>query len=103
MEDILKQIIERIVNIVDPDMILLFGSRASGKESDDSDIDLLIIKSGLKNSRELAKKVYSSLSGIGVPVDFILVDRRRMDEHLDDPYMIYGQALKEGKTLYAKA
>lgn len=92
-----------IVGIVDPDMILLFGSRASGKERDDSDIDLLIIKTGLKNSRELAKKVYSSLSGIGVPVDLILVDRRRMDEHLDDPYMIYGQALKEGKTLYAKA
>ena len=92
-----------IVGIVDPDMILLFGSRASGKERDDSDIDLLIIKTGLKNSRELAKKIYSSLSGIGVPVDLILVDRRRMDEHLDDPYMIYGQALKEGKTLYAKA
>ena len=103
MEDKLNEIIERIVMVADPDMILLFGSRASGDQRNDSDYDLLIVKSGLDNSRKLAKKIYNSLSGIGVPVDLILVNRERMYEHLDDPYMIYGEALKEGKTLYAKA
>lgn len=103
MEDKLNEIIEKIVMVADPDMILLFGSRASGDQRYDSDYDLLIVKSGLDNSRKLAKEIYSSLSGIGVPVDLILVDRERMNEHLDDPYMIYGEALKEGKTLYAKA
>ena len=103
MEDKLNEIIEKIVMAADPDMILLIGSRASGDQRDDSDYDLLIIKTGLDNSRKLAKKIYCSLSGIGVPVDLVLVDRERMNEHLDDPYMIYGEALKEGKTLYAKA
>lgn len=103
MEDKLNEIIEKIVMVADPDMILLFGSRASGDQRNDSDYDLLIVKSGLDNSMKLAKKIYNSLSGIGVPVDLILVNRERMYEHLDDPYMIYGEALKEGKTLYAKA
>ncbi len=103
MEDKLNEIIERIVMVADPDMILLFGSRASGDERDDSDYDILIIKSGLDNSRKLAKKIYNSLSGIGVPIDLVIVDKERMNQYLDDPYMIYGEALREGKTLYAKA
>jgi predicted nucleotidyltransferase len=103
MDDKLNEIIDRIVMVADPDMILLFGSRASGDERDDSDYDILIIKSDLDNSRKLAKKIYNSLSGIGVPVDLVIVDKERMNQHLDDPYMIYGEALREGKTLYAKA
>jgi hypothetical protein len=27
----------------------------------------------------------------------------RMNQHLDDPYTIYGEALRDGKTLHAKA
>jgi predicted nucleotidyltransferase len=103
MDDKLNEIIDRIVMVADPDMILLFGSRASGNERDDSDYDILIIKSDLDNSRKLAKKIYNSLSGIGVPVDLVIVDKERMNQHIDDPYMIYGEALREGKTLYAKA
>lgn len=103
MKEKIKEIVDRIVSIVDPDIILLFGSRASGGEREDSDLDLLVIKSNLNESRRMLRQVYSSLSGIGMPVDIIIVDRDKLNEYIDDPYMIYGQAVKEGRTLYAKA
>lgn len=103
MEEKVREIINNIVRIVDPDIILLFGSRATGNMNEDSDLDLLVIKSDLKDSRRLMKEVYASLSGIGIPVDIIIVDKKRMNDHLNDPYMIYGEAVREGKTLYAKA
>ena len=103
MDDILEKVLEIIIKEVDPDMIVLFGSLARGDQKENSDVDLLIIKEDLKGSRNLLKKVYSSLSGIGTPIDMILVDSKKLNDHLNDPYMIYGQALKEGRTLYAKS
>ena len=41
---ILNEVVHRLVEAVDPDRIVLFGSRARGDAHPDSDIDLLIIK-----------------------------------------------------------
>ncbi|MFC1712299.1 nucleotidyltransferase domain-containing protein [Candidatus Poribacteria bacterium] len=38
-----EEIVERIVEAVHPHRIYLFGSRAKGTETEDSDIDLLVI------------------------------------------------------------
>ncbi len=39
----IEEIVERIVGAVHPHRIYLFGSRANGTETEDSDIDLLVI------------------------------------------------------------
>jgi len=41
-ERLLKEIVNRIVNKVHPDKIILFGSYAYGKPKDGSDLDILI-------------------------------------------------------------
>lgn len=43
-EDVLQDIVRRLVAAVDPDRIILFGSRARGDAKPDSDVDLLLIK-----------------------------------------------------------
>ncbi len=40
----LDHVVDRLVTDYDPDRIILFGSRASGLESEESDYDLLIVK-----------------------------------------------------------
>jgi len=40
----LDQVVDRLISGYDPDRIILFGSRASGLEHEDSDYDLLIVK-----------------------------------------------------------
>ena len=43
-ETVLAEIVRRLVEAVDPDRIILFGSRVRGEERPDSDVDLMIIK-----------------------------------------------------------
>lgn len=101
-DDIIDRMVDLIVRSIDPDLIILFGSRARGDIDENSDIDLLIVKDGVSGQRELLRSVYDSMSGITTPVDMILVDGKKMRQYIDDPYMIYGTAMKEGRTLYAK-
>ena len=61
----LDQIVHRLVTGYDPDRIILFGSRASGLDSEDSDYDLLIVKS--TEGRPLERRI---------AVDRLLRDRR---------------------------
>jgi len=44
--DEITQFIDLVAEAVDPDKIILFGSYAYGEPTDESDIDLLIIKNG---------------------------------------------------------
>ena len=103
MNDKLDDLLDIIVKEVDPDKVILFGSRARGDEDAYSDYDIIIVKENLNNGRALLRKVYISLSGMGAPVDLIIVDGKVLRENIDDPYLIYGEALKEGRVLYAKA
>ncbi len=43
-KDLIEEIVRRLVAAIDPDRIILFGSRARGDSGPDSDLDLLIIK-----------------------------------------------------------
>ena len=40
----IDDVVERLVREYDPDRIILFGSRALGTATEDSDIDLLVVK-----------------------------------------------------------
>jgi len=42
----IMQLVDLVAEVVDPDRIILFGSYAYGEPTDNSDIDLLIIKNG---------------------------------------------------------
>ena len=45
-EEALAAIVHRIVAVLHPEKIILFGSHAYGRPSDDSDVDLLVIRWG---------------------------------------------------------
>jgi len=54
----IDQIVNTIVSAVAPDKVILFGSHARGEQRKNSDVDLLILKKGLKNERELTDNLY---------------------------------------------
>ena len=49
----IDKIVPIITSIASPDQIILFGSYARGDNTEKSDIDLLILKKGLKNSFDI--------------------------------------------------
>jgi len=48
----IAQLVSLVVEVADPDKIILFGSYAYGSPSDNSDLDLLVIKNGKDFSRD---------------------------------------------------
>lgn len=105
MDEKLKEIVKRIVEEVDPDKIILFGSRAKGNSSKWSDYDLCILKSDKSNKvkrNDLEKRIYLKLFGMGVPVDVIVETMERFHELKGNKFLIYREIAKYGRTIYEK-
>lgn len=96
---VLADVMQRIVQAVDPDRIVLFGSGARGTMKAGSDLDLLVVKAGC-NSRRLAARAQCSLSADGPPVDVIAATPEHAEKHRDSLSLVLGPALREGVTVY---
>jgi predicted nucleotidyltransferase len=98
---LLEEVIRRVVEVADPDRIILFGSAARGELGPDSDIDLLVIKSGVRHRRQLAQAIYVGLMGVAAPVDVLVVTPEDVEMHRHKVGTIIGPALQEGREVYA--
>jgi len=99
-EEVLHEIVRRIIEVAKPEKIILFGSAARGEMGPDSDIDLLVIKSGV-HRRNLAKAIYQHLFGVGQAIDIVVVTPEDVERYGDCPGLVIAYALREGRVLYA--
>jgi predicted nucleotidyltransferase len=98
-DHILSEIIHRIVKVAKPEKIIMFGSAARGEMRPNSDVDLLIVKSGV-HRRHLAQKIYENLIGVGFPVDIIVITPEDIERYGDSIGLVLKPALQEGKVIY---
>ena len=107
-DPILKRIVEIIVKELDPDKIILFGSRARGDYNEDSDYDILVLKRGIKpeERRPLQRKIRKTFWEKGIypttSVDVIVQSVEKFDELKNEVYMLYYAVVKEGIVIYEK-
>lgn len=98
---VLDQVIQRIVQIAQPEKIILFGSAARGKMGASSDLDLLVVKSGA-HRRRLAQAIYRNLVGVGQAVDVVVVTPEDIERYQDAFALVIEPALREGRVVYAR-
>lgn len=98
--DSLELVIQRIVEIAQPEKIILFGSAARNEMTQDSDLDLLVVKSGV-HRRRLAQEIYRGLFGVGRAVDVVVVTPEDIERYGNNPVLIIEPALREGRVVYA--
>ena len=98
----LDDIIRRIVEVAQPEKIILFGSAARGDMNRHSDVDLLIIKEGA-DRRSLAGRVYENLYGVGAAVDVVVVTPADVERYKDSHALVIKPALREGRLVYEAA
>ena len=67
----------------------------------DSDVDLLIVVPDGTNRRDTAKKLYTEISGNGVPFDLLVTTPSVLERQRDNPGLIYHKILTEGRKVYA--
>ena len=95
----LDDVIGRIVEVADPEKIILFGSAARGETDPDSDIDLLVIKDGA-DALELMARIYGRLRGVGAAVDAIVVSPEDVERYKDSHALIIKPAVQDGLVVY---
>jgi len=103
MNNPLEKTIEIIVEAVQPEKIILFGSRARGGSGKGSDYDICVIKRGVEHRRRLAQQIYKLLYGVGAPVDIIVETPERFDELKNNPFMVYREIARYGRVLYERS
>jgi len=108
-DPILRRIVGVIVEVLDPDRIILFGSRARGDYDEDSDYDILVLKDGVRphERKKLQRMVRNALMEAGVysfrDIDVVVQDSERFRDLSKSRYMLYYWAKDEGVVLYDKA
>jgi uncharacterized protein len=99
--DLIIELVRRIVETSHPLRIILFGSSARGDAGPRSDIDLLIEVPDGTHRRRTAQAIYRSLSGYPIPVDVVVATTSDINKYRDSAGLIYRVVLHEGKELYA--
>lgn len=97
---ILKELVRRIVESVQPRRVVLFGSAARGEMRPNSDLDVLVVMPDGVHRRRTAQIIYRSLSGLGIPKNVVVVTESDVREHGDNPSLVLCPALQHGKELY---
>lgn len=98
----LDVIVNRIINVANPDKIILFGSHAYGTPNEDSDIDLLIIKDTDLPFNKRAAEIRRSLRGIGVPLDLVVYTPSEVEKYKNNKFSFLGKIDQQGKVLYGQ-
>jgi predicted nucleotidyltransferase len=99
----LDEIIRRIVEVAAPERIILFGSAARGEMGPHSDLDLLVIKSGIDSRLDLAGEIYTHMRGVDYAVDIIVATPEDIERYGDSIGLVYRPALREGRVIYDAA
>ena len=96
---VLAEVIRRIVEVADPEKIILFGSAARGDMTRHSDLDLLIIKEG-GDALDLMGRIYMRLHGVGTAVDALVVAPEDVERYKNSHALVFRPALQEGRVIY---
>ena len=99
---VLAEVIRRVVQVAQPEKIILFGSAARGRMGPHSDLDLLVVRAGV-DALDLMGDIYLNLRGVGAAVDAIVASPDDLERYRDSYGMVIREALREGRVVYEAA
>ncbi|OGC07169.1 hypothetical protein A2526_03090 [candidate division WOR-1 bacterium RIFOXYD2_FULL_36_8] len=96
---LIRTIVDKSINRVKPQKVILFGSYAYGNPNNDSDVDLLFIKNTKQSNLEKHRFVSSRIDHV-LPLDILVKTDFEVDKRLKmgDPF--YKEIIKKGRVLY---
>ena len=104
--DQLSSLADKIVDVVQPLQVILFGSQARGTAGEDSDVDLLIVGErpvkGTWSRRREISRIRRALPLVGRPIDILLFTPDDIEKWRHTTNHVVSEALREGKVLYER-
>ena len=100
-EQNIKQIVDKIVEGLHPEKVILFGSYAAGSETDNSDLDLLVIMNSDKPSYKRSAAVRALLWPPEIAMDILVYSPEEIEQVNGLSNHVVTDAFGTGKVLYA--
>ncbi|MDE2901463.1 MAG: nucleotidyltransferase domain-containing protein [Chloroflexota bacterium] len=97
-----QEVVRRIVEVAQPEKIILFGSAARGEMGPHSDLGILVVKSGADHWG-LSSKIRRALRGVNAAVDLVVATPENIERYKDSHPLVYKPALREGRVVYDAA
>ena len=101
-DELLVEIVTRIRQAVEPERVVLFGSRGRGQGGPDSDFDILIVAPSPLPRWRRTPPIYGLLAGLGVSKDVVWWTPEEIAEWRGVRSHFINRALQEGRVLYEK-
>lgn len=103
---LLRRMVKAIVDEVDPEQVILFGSRARGDATADSDVDLVVVETlpfgKGRDRRAEATRLWRALAGFDISKDILVYSRDEVEYWRDSLNHALARALREGEVLYER-
>ncbi len=103
LAEAIERLVQRLVEGLKPEKIILFGSYAHGEPTEESDLDVMII---VPESHEPAyrrgQKAYRCVGAIGISKDLLVLTQAEFDAQADVATSLARRARDEGIVLYAR-
>jgi predicted nucleotidyltransferase len=100
--DLIGDIVRRIVQTAQPDKIILFGSRARGDARPNSDFDVLVIKESNEPRYRRSVPLYVALADLPAEVEVMVYTPDEIEEWRKVPQAFVTTAVREGTTIYER-
>ncbi|MGQ9592588.1 MAG: nucleotidyltransferase domain-containing protein [Planctomycetota bacterium] len=101
-ERVLEEIVRRLIEAYQPERIYLFGSKARGESTPDSDYDLLVVvPDDASEERRDSDLAYRALRGTGVGADVLVWTRSRFERRKHVVCSLPATVLRDGRLLHA--
>ncbi len=98
----LPEAVRRIVQVLNPDRVVLFGSYAYGVPTVDSDVDLLIVMETNASGTERYLAVCRLLRPRPFPVDIVVKTPREIKQAIEQGDPFIGEIMSRGEVLYER-
>ena len=97
-----EKVVDVIVDVYDPDQIVLFGSAAKGADRRVADTDMIVIRNTEVRCAYCGVEVYEALSRFPINFDLFFYTHRELKEGLTKPNSLIESVWETGVCLYRR-
>lgn len=101
-DDLIRDVVRRIVDTAQPEKVILFGSRSRRDARPNSDFDVLVIKDSDEPRYRRSVPLYVALADLPVEVEVMVYTPQEVKEWSEVPQAFVTTVVREGTTIYER-
>ncbi len=102
-EATIQRAVELLQQAAPGSTVIVFGSCARGDITEDSDLDLLVVKPTVDDQWEEMVRLRRAMRPIRIAADVIVVSKETFDQWADTPNTLLYEAAHEGRVFHANS